>query len=713
MSAIKGAFLHEEQAILEGMSVSGRLEAGDAELLLANEQSVSSQDEYGDYQQTTYSFNNSKQDVHAKLQLTSYKHALIASIDSHVEQENVFFKQKSYAAQQALTVSMPQFPRLERALAFYHFNEWWTRPVFRSGELNNMPSRIQSVLWNIGKEYVFLLPIPSPDWKIELNGSEDGLLLSLSPEMDGIDRCKTPIFILMRGENPYKLVEAALEQAHRLTGRPLRLREERTYPDALNYLGWCSWDAFYQEVSEQGIVDKLEELKEKQVPVKWVMIDDGWQSVRDKMMLSFAADEAKFPQGLDTAVKRMKQDFGVQWVGVWHTLFGYWGGIHPDSPIAAELGNYLYETRNGKRIPYPEAARGFGFWNAFHSHLSRAGIDMVKVDSQGAVANFLTHHMPSGQAAAELHTALEASTGIHFDQRLINCMGMTSENIWSRPASAISRNSDDFVPGKEISFKEHALQNAYNSLYHGLMYWGDWDMFWTRHEEAKQNAVLRAVSGGPVYFSDRVGATDPQDILPLILADGRVLRGDHPGLPTPDMLLIDPHQEKVPLKVWNTLGDSAVMAWFNLHEQDAQVEGSCAAAELPPLSSSDCRYVYYDYYQQEARELAAHEQINYTLKANETALGLFIPKKAVCTPIGLIGKFLAPLTVETVVERERRVVYRLAEAGEFGFVADEAPAAAFVNGVSAAVAARSGFFTLDAVADGEQNAPVLIELEWA
>src|SRR5690606_18830163 len=97
-------------------------------------------------------------------------------------------------------------------------------------------------------------------------------------------------------------------------------------------------------------------------------------------------------------------------------------------------------------VPKPDAAAAFGFWNDWHGYLKKQGVDFVKVDSQSAVANFLSGHAPIGAAAEAAHTALEASVGLHFDGCVINCMGMAGENIWHRPASAVSRNSDDFVP---------------------------------------------------------------------------------------------------------------------------------------------------------------------------------------------------------------------------------------------------------------------------
>jgi hypothetical protein len=197
------------------------------------------------------------------------------------------------------------------------------------------------------------------------------------------------------------------------------------------------------------------------------MIDDGWSEVQGRKLYGMDADPVKFPRGLAHTIEALKRQYGIRWVGVWHTIAGYWNGIHPDSGMARELREYLYVTRRGNVIPHPDAGRGFGFWHAWHGYLARQGVDFVKVDSQSAVHNFLRHHLPVGQAASAAHTALEASAALHFDRTIINCMGMSAENIWHRPVSAVSRNSDDFVPQERHGFREHALQNAYNSYYHG------------------------------------------------------------------------------------------------------------------------------------------------------------------------------------------------------------------------------------------------------
>ena len=103
-------------------------------------------------------------------------------------------------------------------------------------------------------------------------------------------------------------------------------------------------------------------------------------------------------------------------------------------------------------------------------------------------------------ATRGMHGALEGAAA-YFDGAVINCMGMAAENMFSRPQTAVARNSDDFMPKREDGFAEHLLQNAYNTPYQGELYVCDWDMFWTSHEDGLRHSLLRAISGGPVYFS--------------------------------------------------------------------------------------------------------------------------------------------------------------------------------------------------------------------
>ncbi|WP_348243384.1 Sip1-related alpha-galactosidase, partial [Salmonella enterica] len=59
----------------------------------------------------------------------------------------------------------------------------------------------------------------------------------------------------------------------------------------LNWFGWCTWDAFYTDVTEEGVKQGLESFEIGGIPPKFVIIDDGWQSVgMDPSGLEFTAD---------------------------------------------------------------------------------------------------------------------------------------------------------------------------------------------------------------------------------------------------------------------------------------------------------------------------------------------------------------------------------------------------------------------------------------
>ena len=73
------------------------------------------------------------------------------------------------------------------------------------------------------------------------------------------------------------------------------------------YLGWCSWDACYKEVTEEKVRQKADELLDKRVPVKWMLIDDGWLSTKDEMLCDFMPDKEKFPNGFRKMIQDIKR----------------------------------------------------------------------------------------------------------------------------------------------------------------------------------------------------------------------------------------------------------------------------------------------------------------------------------------------------------------------------------------------------------------------
>jgi raffinose synthase len=90
-------------------------------------------------------------------------------------------------------------------------------------------------------------------------------------------------------------------------------------------------------------------------------------------------------------------------------------------------------------------------------------------------------------------------------------------------------------------------------------------MFHSKHTAALLHASARAVSGGPVYVSDRPGHHDFALLRRLVLPDGSVLRCRLPGRPTADCLFCDVSRDgTTALKVWNMNAVTGVVGVFNV-----------------------------------------------------------------------------------------------------------------------------------------------------
>lgn len=51
----------------------------------------------------------------------------------------------------------------------------------------------------------------------------------------------------------------------------------------------------------------------------------GWQKSNKERLISFGADLEKFPEGLAAFITRVKRDYGIKKVGVWHPITGLLG----------------------------------------------------------------------------------------------------------------------------------------------------------------------------------------------------------------------------------------------------------------------------------------------------------------------------------------------------------------------------------------------------
>ncbi|GLJ46890.1 hypothetical protein SUGI_0989020 [Cryptomeria japonica] len=494
-----------------------------------------------------------------------------------------------------------------RFLSCFRFNIFWmSQKMGTSGR--EVPDETQFLLVESrGDEddvyYSVFLPLIEGSFRACLQGNaKDQLQLCLE---SGDPAVKESSFIhslfIKTGTDPFEVVADAVK-AMEVHLQTFLHREEKKLPGIIDWFGWCTWDAFYQDVSAEGIEKGLKSLSEGGTPPRFIIIDDGWQSVqkpelfRDKMpysRLNHIKENSKFQigvegsqrsedpaKGIQNIVQIAKEKYNLKYVYVWHALAGYWGGVQPgiadmesyDSTMqypasTPDSFQYMPETDSlsvqGIGLMNPE--RVFQFYSDLHSYLAASGVDGVKVDVQSLLETVGSGFGGRVSISRQYHQALNKSIAQNFpDNGGIACMSHSTDALYFSKQTAVVRASDDFYPRNPLSHTIHIVSVSYNSIFLGEFMQPDWDMFQSLHSAAEYHAAARAIGGCPIYVSDKPGNHNFQLLRKLVLPDGSVLRALLPGRPTHDCLFVDPLRDgKSLLKIWNMNKYTGILGVFN------------------------------------------------------------------------------------------------------------------------------------------------------
>ena len=610
--------------------------------------------------------------------------------------------------------------RFGRGMAVKRFKLYWTSPAFFSDYRLLGPAN-QLVLWRQteGPDFNLLVPLAGGGMVGEVGISEiewrPEFRVAASSYDAGFAPRRVPLFAYASGGDPYALPRDAYEAAFAATGQYGRLRRQKPYPEVFRSLGWCSWNAYGHEVTADKVVESVRSMREKRIPFGFVLVDDGWLSVKDQKLTAFDADESKFPGGMRALAGRLRDVYKVPHVGVWHTFQGYWNGVEANSDAAR--GQKLFEGLGGKLLPDPRAGAGEGFYEDWYAKLKSWGYDVVKVDGQGHNVKFTDGLMPLFDSGGGSHRNLQEAARKFFDEGargglgLINCMEMSLENAFNWRDSNVARNSDDYQPELKQNPKEHVYQNAYNAYWLSNFAYPDWDMFQSHDPAAEFHAVARAVSGGPVYFTDEAGKERPEILRRLAFSDGLLLMPDEPAQVTRDLLLTDTSLEPVPLKIFGTVSTqgyaAASVAAFNVNKSAPAVSGELRFSDIAAAGAGGGRLIAV-YQRGRGRASLLRDRdaaLPFTLgELGQDIFTLADVERGVAV-FGLLDKYLSPAAVVSVKPDPRGVTVRLREAGEFGAWVERAPSRIEVDGRALAASAYSyagGLLRVPAAAFGER-----------
>lgn len=498
-----------------------------------------------------------------------------------------------------------------------------------SKNIDEIPYETQYLmLKHTNGEYSVLVPLVDNNVRAALAGENGHIKITVETGDKNVGITNSRILYITTGKDIYEEIKRTSEVISKRFG--LTLRKDKKIPAIHNKFGWCTWNAFDINVSEEKVIEGLDSFKQVGVEPRFLILDDGWQVVNDNYedrgdhkLSGFSANE-KFHNDLSNVINRSKKDYKIDKFYVWHAVMGYWGGIDTTSPNMAkynpflksgDFSEYLRKVSQYKCGEYGMASKDkvYDFYNDYHTALKNQGVDGVKIDTQFLIEAHADGLGGRVEMYKTVHDAMEKSVENNFDNELINCMSCANDILFALNKSNMIRTSDDFIPEDDKSHGKHIYNNAINSILYKDFTYCDWDMFQTGHKFGAYHGASRAVSGSPVYVTDEPNGHDINVLKSLVMSDGTVPMAIDMAMPTVDSLFKDPFKDDVLFKMFNKNRDTDVVGIFNMKEGSV-ITDYVKASEI---NGANGQYAVYSYKTGKCYTVGIDDKIEVTLNFGE------------------------------------------------------------------------------------------------
>ncbi|MFI3301666.1 MAG: Sip1-related alpha-galactosidase [Rikenellaceae bacterium] len=449
-------------------------------------------------------------------------------------------------------------------------------------------------------------------------------------------------------------------------------RKNKAYPESYKYLGWCSWEQYKKTINEKLLLTAVSEVEKSEIPVRWVLIDDGHQIEAGTALKSFEITPNKFPNGWSPILA--KRSDKIKWFGLWHCMYGLWKGISNDHTMS-DIDPYLIKLSDKAKIIGDSAEGSKLFYEKLVGSVSEPGFDFAKVDVQTrAFANYIGR-VPNPVVAHRRNAYNLEEQAKDKLGGLMNCMALNLPCIFNTKYSATTRVSVDYKVNNIPKAISHIYQSFQNTSWMGQTVWPDHDMFHSSDPKfGRFMAVSKAMSGAPVYMSDAPLDMKPEFIMPLAYSDGELLRPLAPGAPLPESFFADALMGGDGYRVAAPMTDNsmAIVAYNISSEYPASLSMSVSAEDYKYADAMVQPYpglrampkeglVYYDWYEKKGGKL--NKEYTFDVKSVEDRLILLTEIENGWSVIGREDKYLSTVAVKSVKSTTKQIDITLAEAG--------------------------------------------------
>jgi len=571
---------------------------------------------------------------------------------------------------------------LKRWLSLYRSYVYWVVPAFGQTEAQ-IPQETQYLLWEREDgRYGIMLPIIDGDMRASLAGNEQGVSVVIDGALKGEEPEQACLLFVASGDNPYELARNAVAAVQNKLGT-FKLREEKDSPKFADYLGWCTWDAFYGSVDEEKVIMGLESFKKGGIPLGFMILDDGLWDTTGNYLNSFGVNSVKFPNGLASLIRTAKEKYDIELFGIWHCFQGYWCGINPQS----ELGKRYSLIPNKADIPWRDEKdvylvqpdQAAKFYEELYEYLRNEGADMVKVDGQCSMELFTEGRLGRVSTMKSYQEGMQQAASRCFNNEVIHCMSNSTDVAYHMLTTNVWRNNHDYTPGNTDAQQPHVVINAMNAMWSSTFCIPDWDMFQTHSTGAQFHAAARAISGGPIYVCDYPGKQNFDILRSLATSDGRTLQCDRSAVPTRDRMFVDCYTEQKLLKVFNFSGETGMLGIFHCAKDSDSITDTFSPNDVEDLKGE--RFAVYFNRTKQLRIMNKTEMGEITLAPMEYELVTFTAIENGVASLGLLNKLNSAAAI-VAVERLSDGKYHatLKDGGEIGFYCEQQPESIHING---------------------------------
>ncbi|MCB1176312.1 MAG: alpha-galactosidase, partial [Leptospiraceae bacterium] len=302
--------------------------------------------------------------------------------------------------------------------------------------------------------------------------------------------------------------------------------------------GWCSWYYYYTKITEKTILDNINSIKSKNLPIEFIQIDDGYQ----KEIGEWLVPNEKFPAGMGFLAEEIKKA-GYQ-PGIWLAPFL----VRPNAEIFKMYPEAILKDEQGKPVSaiwQPIWGTGHTFCldvthpiaieyleKVFKTMTEEWGYNYLKLDFLYAGALDGVHYNTRLTPAQRYRNALEIIRKVVGKNTfLLGCGAPLIPSIGIFDGMRISCDITPFwgrqtirkiLKDKHALCTERALVNSLNrSFMHKNLWLNDPDCLITRKKKNKMSydqtilmASVMALTGGMLLISDNMETVD-EDRLPI------------------------------------------------------------------------------------------------------------------------------------------------------------------------------------------------------